>query len=204
MVFGQQLRAVSELCQELEVALLLCHRTRKGSGNDFRPLQLTDAAWAGFAEHCRQWLLVNHRERYNHATGTHRLWLSAGGSAGHGGLWAVDVHQGHIDDCKGRGWQVTVSTPNDAKANAAGRKDDERLAEDTKKVIRAMTVLEKQHPEGNSKSAIREHAKLNGPRCDAAIKAAVDNGEAVSCKIKRSNWRTPVDGYKLAGSKDGT
>ena len=102
MIFGQQLRAVSELCQELGVALLLCHHTRKGSGVDHQPLSLTDVAWAGFAEHCRQWLLVNHRERYDHASGTHRLWLSAGGSAGHGGVWAMDVQQGHISDVGGR------------------------------------------------------------------------------------------------------
>ena len=82
MIFGQQLRAVSELCQEMGVALLLCHHTKKGSGIDCQPLQLTDAAWSGFAEHCRQWLLVNHRERYDQESGTHRLWLSVGGIGG--------------------------------------------------------------------------------------------------------------------------
>ena len=111
MIFGQQLRAVSELCQEMGVALLLCHHTRKGAGIDGQPLQLTDAAWAGFAEHCRQWILVNHRERYDQEGGTHRLWLTAGGSAGHGGLWALDVQQGHITDIGGRRWDVTIQMP---------------------------------------------------------------------------------------------
>ena len=194
MSFGQQLHCVSELCQKHGVALLLCHHTKKGSGSDCLPLQLTDIAWAGFAEHCRQWILVNHRQRYEPGSGLHHLWLTIGGSAGQGGRWAVDVNEGHLTDPGGRRWKVTVATPDEAMLAAANK----RTEQDTEKIIQAMTALQKSRPEGNSKTSIRDKSKLKGQRFTDALDLLLENGKIVECLIQVSNQKTPRAGYKLA------
>ncbi len=201
MLFGQQLRAVSELCQEMGVALLLCHHTKKGSGIDGEPLDLTDAAWSGFAEHCRQWILVNHR-KYDEDSATHRLWLKGGGSAGHGGLWAVDVHQGHITDIGGRVWDVSVSTPNEVREQVADRKEasketvrQDRLERDKRTVANTMAKF----PTGESKSIIRDTAGIFSSRFNAALSALLANGAVVPCEIRKPCRKTPFTGFKLAG-----
>jgi hypothetical protein len=207
MVFGQQLRAVSELCQEMGVALLLCHHTKKGSGIDGQPLALTDAAWSGFAEHARQWLLINHREPFDQESGTARLWLSGGGSAGHSGLWAVDVHQGRISDSGGREWDVSVSTPNEAHDAIEDRREHDRAAKvqtaverDADKVLRVLAKL----ADGATKNAIRDRAGLSGARATSAVDWLLEESHIIETTIQVSNHRTPQAGYKLAESKDQT
>ena len=204
MIFGQQLRAISELCQEMGVALLLCHHTKKGSGIGGEPIQLTDSAWAGFAEHCRQWLLVNNREPYDQDTGTSRLWLSGGGSAGHGGLWAVDVHQGRISDIGGRTWDVTVQSADEARKAVEERKEEVKqqkveasLQRDGGKVLRVLA----KSPDGATKNNIRERAGLSGGRVGAAISWLLDGDHITETELHVSNHRTPQTGYKLAESK---
>jgi hypothetical protein len=232
MVFGAQLRAVSELCQDMGVALLLCHHTRKGAGADGQPIQLTDASWSGFAEHARQWLLVNNRERYDHETGTHRLWLSGGGSAGHGGLWAVDVHQGRLSDAGGRVWEASVSTPNEAHNAVADRREQDRAAKaqatlerDAKKVLDvlagAAAAVAKERatnpprrgrkkkgavalPDGATKNTIRDRAGLSGLRVNAAVAWLLGEERIVETMLQVSNHKTPQPGYKLAEPKDET
>ncbi len=209
MVFGQQLRAVSELCQEMGVALLLCHHTKKGAGNDHKPLSLTDAAWAGFAEHCRQWLLVNHREPYDLETGTARLWLMGGGSAGHGGLWAVDVHQGHLAYAGGRVWKISVSTPDAAHSAVMDRREQAKAAEAQAALERnadkVLGVLAKVPDNaGATKNTISNRAGINGSRVSAAVAWLLGEDRIVETGIKVSNHKTPQPGYKLAEPKDET
>ena len=201
MIFGQQLRAVSEMCQEMGVALLLCHHTKKGSGIDGEPLALTDAAWSGFAEHTRQWLLVNHRERYDQESATHRLWLSVGGSAGHGGFWAVDVHQGHISDVGGQGgtWRLcsprtcTETRPTNAKQQRKPSRQT-RLEADKRKVVNAMV----KSPDGETAKVIRGRAGISGDRFNVVISSLLDDGAAVEVQLAKPNRKAPYDGYKLA------
>ena len=45
---GQLLRRVSEVCQERGCTLVLLHHVKKGSGNDYQPLELSSIAWSGF------------------------------------------------------------------------------------------------------------------------------------------------------------
>jgi hypothetical protein len=197
MIFGQQLRAVSELCQEMGVALSLCHHTRKGAGIDGRPLSLTDAAWAGFAEHARQWLLVNHREPYDLDTGTARLWLAGGGSAGHGGLWAVDVHQGRVSDAGGRVWEVSVSTPDavtDRRTHEKAAKAAEQLVADREEIVAA--AINVGGPE--TMSGLRNLVSIPHKRFPVAFASLVDDGslQLVRHAVVRTNGQK-YNGWKV-------
>ena len=197
MRMGQQLREISELCQELGVTLILCHHTTKGAGADHKPINLTDVAWSGFAEFCRQWILINHREKYDPETGIHHLWLQAGGSAGHSGLWELDIEQGHQDRPGGRYWIANVMTRDKAKTLRADQRREQQGAQDQQKIIAAMRELEQEHPEGNAKTAIYKKANLNSATFDSAIVSLVKNQQVVECQFKRSNWKKKQPGYKL-------
>ena len=108
--------------------MVLAHHTRKGRADPFAAPELGDIAWSGFQEFARQWLLISRRELYQPGTGVHRLWLSVGGSAGHGGLWAIDIQEGTQATPGGRYWKVKLLSADDARAAVVDRKATQRQA----------------------------------------------------------------------------
>jgi hypothetical protein len=193
MIFGQQIKGITELCQELGVALLICHHTVKSAGKDHRPVGLADASWSGFGEYTRQWLMINHREPYVPGTGFHKMIFSVGGSAGQGGLWDVDVEQGTL--AEGRRWIVKVSTPTQARVK--GKSTEEHLSADKIKIIDAMTVLEKENPEGNTKTDICTESGVKGDRLTTALDQLVSDGDVAKVKIPWGNHDKLHEGFKL-------
>ena len=102
-VMGQQLKAMADLCTELKITLVLAHHSTKSAGRENKPLELSDMAWAGFGEFARQWLMLSRRASYVDGTGEHKLYLRAGGSAGHSNLLNIDVSEGVYPD---RHWRI--------------------------------------------------------------------------------------------------
>ena len=204
MAQGELLASVSQLCQQMGVTMILAHHTKKNTGRDpFDYPELADIAWSGFAEFARQWWLVGRRERYEPGTGEHRLWLSIGGSAGHGGLWALDIGEGTNQSPDGRHWAVDVMAASDAQSDAEERKDqskkqqrEERRETDAKALVDAMATLPDYQ---GTKTEIRAATGLNSTRFDPALALVIQRQEVASVEITKANNRV-YPGYKLGES----
>lgn len=202
---GAQLRGVSEVCQDGGAMLILCHHNKKtGKADPYSPPELEDIAWAGFQEFARQWLLIGRRQPYVPGTGEHRLWLSAGGSAGHSDLWAVDIAEGKRTDPGGRRWQVQLMFASEARERAATAAEDRkakdaetkaaaRLDADKKRIINALAKF----PNGETPKVIRERAGLSGTRFNPALAALLEDGDVVPVEIIKPNRQKPYEGYVL-------
>ena len=195
---GALLRPLADLCKERGITLCIVHHTRKtGIERIFEPLTLEDLAGAGVTEFFRQWILVNRRERFEPGSGVHRLWLNAGGSANHSGLWAVDIDQGQFPD---RRWDVTVMTGTDARSAAedltAQRKAKQKEKTDERhkrELYEAMTKF----PDGETAHVLRGVAGLSGSSFGVAIRFLLAEGRAEKCEIKKCNG--VHDGFRLTG-----
>ena len=125
---GSHLRVISELCQRSGCSLILVHHANR----TLQPgsvMELSNIAFAGFAEFARQWLLLSRAEPYR-GDGEHQLLLNAGGSCGQGGLYAVHVSEGTLDEgFGGRRWEVTVTSPDEARADRVAEKETKKKEE---------------------------------------------------------------------------
>ncbi len=203
---GALLRSLSELCQRLSVTPILLHHMRKSVVDQYSPGDLDDASWAGFAEFCRSWMLINRREKYVPGSGLHRLWLSVGGSIGHGGVWGLNVNEGKYTGPGSRIWSVEVLKADDVRgevaeveARAKQEKQDARIEEAKKSLSRAMA----KYPNGETVKVLREAAGLSGAVVTQALAALIHSGDALPCEITKPNRRAPYEGYKpnLEGAK---
>lgn len=206
-VVGSFLRAVIDLIADTGVTPIMCHHLRKGVADPYEPAELEDIAWAGFQEFTRQWILLNRRRRFDpEFGGHHELWLSYGGSAGHSGLWGYDADEGVPDDMGGRRWEVEIMTAREAYE----RRDEEteRVAEDRRErkqmakhgrdrttVLRAF----ESHPDGETKTVLRETAEMSGRRFDPILDELVDEGLVEECRVAKPNGQTYA-GFRTTGT----
>ena len=128
---GERLRRIGDACLSVAVTPIICHHAKRAK-NDNEPMELGDLAFSGWAEWARQWILLNRRERFDpDSNGQHKLWMTVGGSAGHFGLWGLDITEGRQSDPEGRQWDVDIIPASDARATS--QSDRQRQESDTKR-----------------------------------------------------------------------
>jgi len=143
-------RAFSSACLAVGATpILVTHFriTRRDEAYDVP--EIDDLSFAGIQEWARQWFLLSRREKYVPGSGQHRLWLSAGGSAGQSGLWSLDIDEGVInEEFGGRFWDVRVSTATEQRTTEKHLADEKRKAkliqqgaDDERAVMKAVNDL---------------------------------------------------------------
>jgi len=199
---GSLLQPISEIGQRTGCTIVLLHHFRKsGQPNQDDPAGLEELAQAGIAEWARQWCLIQRRTAYQD-DGHHELWMRAGGAAGHGGLWGLNIDEGLLnpDALDSRYWQVKVLGMAEARAGAkqavadkrseqaAQRDEDDRL-----KMLEALQV----HLKGETQRTLRDMAGLSTARAAKALRSLALDGRVEKTKVTKNNRKE--DGYKLTG-----
>lgn len=171
-VMAEPLFRLSDLAADTGTTVLLAHHLSRGSKSphdSYQPPDLDDLAFAGFPEWARQWLLLSRRGPYEPGD-VHRLWLNAGGSAGHSMLYGLDVDERPKTPQAMRSWTPKILTTEELRAEKDKRKEAQQLKkaktqeEHDQKVKDAMTGQTSVSPH-----FVRERTGLNGPNAAASI-----------------------------------
>lgn len=194
-VVGDVLQNLTVLQRDTGAMPVLAAHTNKNIPTG-QELQLHHIAYAGFGQWARQWLLLNRREAYNREQpGSHRLYFSFGGSAGHAGSWAIDVEEGDIRD--GREWHYIVRPASEAASEDAQARDDAKAERQRRKeqatyeqrrsaILRAM----KRFNAAETESEIRTASGLSGTAFKPVWLDLVDEGTVEHAgRIKKGNQR---------------
>ena len=202
---GESLRRVNELCAESGVSLIICHHTRKQSFKQYSPLELQDVAGAGIGEWCRQWVLVNRRQAYEPGSGHHALWLSVGGSAGHGGCWGIDLDEGTLDDPGGRHWDVSLFNRDEVRRAESDRDDERRQEAVVERVEKAKAAIvavmaKRRFRDGETMSVLRDSSPLKTGSFKLAFGELLEEGMIEPCEVVKGGRKRPYSGYRLADS----
>ena len=200
---GSSLQPVGQLGQRTGCTIIVLHHFKRSASTETtEPASLEMLSQAGIVEWARQWVLLQRRAPYA-ANGQHELWMRCGGSAGHAGLWAVDVDEGVIDPetLGGRRWDVVVRSVGDAQAEARraadqrkNEKAEERDNDDRRKVLEVARRL----TEPETKRVIRELAGLSNDRTGKALTTLLGEGRIELASVTK--YRRTEEGYIATAS----
>lgn len=192
--------------------IVIVHHNRKApKENQFGPPDLESIAWFGFQEWARQWILLGRREAYSpELSGSHRLWLSVGGSAGHSGLWGLDVEVGSRKDTGGRRWEVSIDGASavvaeniaqneSAKEERARLKEEKKFAKDAERLI----VEYRKTLDGDTATSFVARAGMNPAPGRRATAWLLSEGKIEECEVTKGNGQT-YSGYRLLRTVDQT
>lgn len=164
---GKQLKPFGDMCREAGVTSNLIHHTKKLDPKRIHtPLELQDIAWAGFMEFARQWFLFNRREPFVPGSGSHKLWFSFGGSAGHSGLFAIDIEEGTGTAADKRSWKVEVKPASEAIDESVGQRQAAKIAAKDKafetRLSDTLNLFSSRPGDPQTKQDVRAHLRCSG------------------------------------------
>lgn len=206
---GAMMRDMAAMVREERCSLLLIHHTKNVPAQRIHaPLELSDIAWAGFQEFARQWFLINRRKPYDpDSNGEHSLWLNVGSSAGHGGLWGVDIVEGRRSPTTTRFWDIAVCKGSEARQSLVEESLSERASKQEQTRAAAVQLAYDKilsafvhFPDGATKRRVRDRiGQLKS--FDEAWAKACNSGELVECRVKADNGQE-YDGFKREYAPD--
>jgi hypothetical protein len=212
---GPLLLNISRACLAVKTTPIFAHHANKSIPAG-EPMELTHLSGAGVAEFCRQWLLLNRMEKYQ-GDGSHKLWLSAGGSCGQGGLWAVEVREGELQsDFGGRSWEVAVVDAHKAKsdgAEARGKAKDNakeaKLKADLNRCEELIAQLCEAKPHVATKNKVRAAGNWSGDRINLLLDRLLIEGHIALKKLpkrkERGGNKRATEGYvRVVKTEEGT
>ena len=112
---------------------------------------------------------------------------------GHSGLWGVDIEEGIYSGPGSRWWNVSISKSADAERKAKQESDQKKLEEDQKKVLTALSGF----PDGETLSKLARSIRLSYSSVRSVIDTLVSTGVVEPCTVRKSNHKTPDDGFRL-------
>ncbi len=130
------------------------------------------------------------------------MWCSYGGSAGHSGLFGLDIDEGITPN---RHWQLELLQPDEIRGHAADRKSRDKDAEQQaaienamKRIVRAML----KYPDGETEKTIKDTAGVSGTVAREAFAELLITASIVPVDITKGRRKSPYRGYKIGQSKD--
>lgn len=196
---GPLLMDVAKRCLKHNVTPIFVHHFPKDRNPTYQPPELDNLAYAGSAEFARQWMLIGRRAKFEPGSGSHKLWLNVGGSAGFSGTYAVDIDEGSIrDDFTGRHWDVSVRTIAEEQKTREAEKSKREQAEAREKEEQREAAVRKylkQHKDGDTKTAIAEAIEYDKKKILRFLTELVDKNVLEPCKFKKNNKNE--SGFKL-------
>lgn len=201
---GAALQPITELIERTGCSILLLHHNRKSRSHqrsEYAPPERSEISQSGFAEWMRFWILTGPRKAFDEDAGEARQWLRVGGSAGHSGLYTLDIHEGKNTDAGGRQWAYTIerastSRKQDAAAEAKAKEDaqNELLQGHRRKITSVM--LKPDFKPGATEKAIREAAGLAPKYFTPALASMLEDGNVVKVRVRAKN-KQEYDGWKI-------
>lgn len=188
---GQYLAPLSELTTKMKCTVAIAHHTKKSVVDPFAPPELEDIAWAGFQEWARAWVLLSRRQKYDpDSPGEHKLWMSAGGSAGHSSLWGLDIYEGSRKDPGGRYWSCHVHSASVVREHAIEEQERQKvevkqqkasakIEEHRKAILRELNA----NPEGLSRTTLSETTGMNPSAVATAVTSLLESGDVARCTL---------------------
>ncbi len=203
---GKLLLTITRLIEKTGCTIIILNHNRKSRANDmkrFDPPTLEEISMSGFAEWCRFYLLLGPQQDWDEETGSHKLWLRMGGSAGHAGLYRLNVVEGRRCDPGGRRWDVAVvSAAESIQADReqqerakAERKEAERIATEERNLTKLLGTVARL--KGGTKTDIKEQCGLNSTAFPIAWAAALSGGHIVKGPSVIKANKQPYETFKL-------
>jgi hypothetical protein len=203
---GAVLAPLTELIQQTACSIVLVNHNIKGRSKDlarFDAPDLAEVSMSGFMEWARFWCLLGPRQEWSEDTGEHWLWLRTGGSAGHAGLWHLDVAEGKRSDPGGRRWEVAIIGATEGKRNTAiereaakqgERQEAQRIKIDADKVAilnAAAAVIA-----GDTEAELKRRSRVRTERFNEAFTELTGDKQLVPVKVVKGNNRT-YPGFRI-------